>query len=440
MAKSQIEKLFEGRLGIFLTLEDADVPELEGLQFSEGHLELRDGNVSVRLVSDKLLGEPTVSDLPHAILAATEEGGAILLQLHGAATSRSIGGGKISTDRYSCRTLVVDSRLPDDIYSTRVFGVKAVFEGSSLTKWAGLPTVHESATRSTDGVVTSIGVSIKPGKERRAALSRGHELVLQTSASADRSAGAGLDVREVLSCRVTSRRAGDIDLPLRYLHRVQDLLSVAFDGFQPVTAGSAALEWRGTRKHDASLWQSSLMPEASSLVVKLADHSGPPLFSLKDLGGVEGVARWTRLYDTHPRAVSPVMNAIRRQPASPEVQILEMNAAIDYWVNSHKGRVWRKRGAHQPEALALHLGECFAEWVGDTERWSADFRDFANALKHDPAFVPERTVALCLSRSARLLLTASLLNRAATTKEPARKLFVHYSNRSLGEWLRSRYS
>lgn len=165
-----------------------------------------------------------------------------------------------------------------------------------------------------------------------------------------------------------------------------------------------------------------------------------PMFMLDGLGGVDVFRRWIRLCNRRWRAVSPIVGRLTYGLASPEVRLIEVAVAIEYWVAAHRRQTtWAKKGnAPTPaEALARHVGTPFSDWVGDLSAWSAKFTEYYNKLKHEPDFKysPQEVGMLAISGEA--LLTAALLNRVAGSKQPSRTIFVDYEFGRLGETIRT---
>lgn len=159
----------------------------------------------------------------------------------------------------------------------------------------------------------------------------------------------------------------------------------------------------------------------------MAASNAEPIFHLSHLGGIQGLARWVRLTNKHPRAVASVVAPFRRGQISDEVRLLELAAAIEYWVAAHRRRgAWTKKGANPAEAMGHHLGSAFSGWVGDVAKWADKLNSSYNSLKHDPSYVSDPLTLRALQESASLALTAEVLNRVAGNKQPAQRIFADY--------------
>lgn len=188
------------------------------------------------------------------------------------------------------------------------------------------------------------------------------------------------------------------------LLRCQEFLSIAFGGLVLADGGRVRCDGLDERGH---MWNATLMPAAPASYVPVAKRNERPLFRLADLGGLDAFARWIRLCKKHPRAVSPIVNLHRRGTGTDDVRLLELASAIEYWVAAHRRRSgWTHLGANFAEAVALHVGDAFAAWTGDSSSWAARFWNNYTKLKHDPSFVPDGLEVKVLQEGAYLLLLA----------------------------------
>jgi len=162
-----------------------------------------------------------------------------------------------------------------------------------------------------------------------------------------------------------------------------------------------------------------------------------PLFDLATLGGPPAVARWINLVTAHRRAVAPVVNPYRIGLSTAALTLLEVAAAIEYWVRVNRPAKWAS--TKFADAVAARVGAPFADWVGDPEKWSASFWRTNNLLKHEPDVQPEPELISALARSGRHLLAAALLDRVAGSKAPSKRVFKSHQLNDLGSQLRERF-
>lgn len=334
---SKLNHILKGQLGEFVVLRTASMPDLEDPDSTSGYISLVDNRVDVRLRSDRTPGEVTErsTSFPSALLGATESGPVLLLQLRQLATNRGYGDGTIPTKTYRCNAILADKRILE-IKSTKVNAVSATFSGQRLSRWAELHTAEQDLQHNSSGRVEGIDIRYRTVEVVSKRFAR---FILEFGpawSSSERSA-SGIELEIGALVRITCDPASEIDVPLEFLHRVQDLFSIVFRGFLRAADASVSMSWTGRHHHDAELWQSQLMPEASLVSVPMANERAIPLVTFSDLGGTDGIRRWIQLYDKYPRAMAVITNTVRRPRTSPDVHLLELAAATDYWVNSHKG-------------------------------------------------------------------------------------------------------
>lgn len=78
------------------------------------------------------------------------------------------------------------------------------------------------------------------------------------------------------------------------------------------------------------------------------------------------------------------------------------------------------------------MGEPFAQWVGDPDKWSDRFWAVYNLLKHDVNATYDIREVNVLAESAGVLLTCALLNSVVETDAPAKAICGSHKNYNLG--------
>jgi hypothetical protein len=166
-----------------------------------------------------------------------------------------------------------------------------------------------------------------------------------------------------------------------------------------------------------------------------------PLFTLSDIGGPAGLRRWLKLRDQFPDAAIVVAAGHRQGGSRQPGRLLEVAAAIEFYVNMSRktGAEWAKRAAapSHAEALSKRVGAPFEALVGDHRKWANRFRDTYNGVKHDPSFLRDPEELRLLAWSGQVLLLAALLDRAASTKTPSRRILGDYRLEGGSERLRA---
>jgi hypothetical protein len=344
----------------------------------------------------------------------------------------SIGGSRASTQRFKAQTIVVHPSMIE-VESTLVTSASAYFLGNALLAWADFDTFEQEVTFDAANHVIGAAIHLKPTPDLQVSLSPSTDFRLSGHWSFRDDEDLRHVVETALEVEVKSRRPTPFRRLLGPLLRCQDLLSLAFLGFVRADAGRATCIGLEERGH---LWNALLMPDPVPPQLQIAALNARPSFHLSHLGGVEALARWVRLSERHPRAVSPVVNRFRRGPTNDEIRLLELAAAIEYWVAAHRRRgAWTRRGANFAEALGHHVGSAFTAWVGDVRKWAEKLWFYYNSLKHDPSYVPDPFAVRTLQESAGLALMSELLNRVAGNKKPARRIFSDYRNQQVKSWV-----
>jgi hypothetical protein len=89
--------------------------------------------------------------------------------------------------------------------------------------------------------------------------------------------------------------------------------------------------------------------------------------------------------------------------------------------------------------FAAKAGRALRDWIGNPAAWAGAFWRTYNLLKHQPSYQSNDAELFDLAESARHVLGAVLLDRAAGTLAASRSLFRHYRLNALGDRLRSRF-
>ena len=127
--------------------------------------------------------------------------------------------------------------------------------------------------------------------------------------------------------------------------------------------------------------------------------------------------------------------------AAPDSRLLEVCAAIGYWVDYHKRQkcdwpVKVSKADTKAGILARRVGRHFESFVGDADKWSRLLWKRYDELRHDPDIQHDRQEVRLLVESARVLLTAALLNEVARDDAPSQSLCKATDNYMLGYEIR----
>ncbi|MDP9301941.1 MAG: hypothetical protein M3P43_13775 [Actinomycetota bacterium] len=436
--------LEEGTLGFFWPLSKK-AADLEN-EPERGYAKLEEGWVALDVLDERpmdslRLGLEMTTDAPTALLGALADEAAMFLEVIDAQRNTRFGGSRASSKRYLARTAIGGVPV-DRLRTPSLQELHAHFHG--IGRWAGMSATKEDWD-SDDGRVKEWSVTLSGSEDLTHPLTGGRELVLSTTWRVD-----GPTDRRTISAPVSigfkSHRPVDVWELLQPILQVQDLLSFTYEGFVAADGGSARLDLDPAEKerHNQAptVWNGALMVR-SPVVTAPRSVNERSLFHLETIGGIAGLARWTRLSSTHPRATRPLVARYRQGRASAALTVMEVAAAIEYWAKANRPAVWADSAVKNKkwvQALADRCGKAFADWVGGPEPWAKAFWGSYNRLKHEPTFEPDALELTDLAESARYLLGAVMLDRVALTKTPSRSVFKHYRLDGLGARLRDRYA
>lgn len=424
-----LDGLREGVVGEFL--EDDD----DRQQWLPGHAVLGDdGLVRVHLARPPGMPVRDIA-LPSALRARTTAGGLLLTDVEHSQHFVRSGSPFIDSQRLRART-VFAGVSPDDIASVRVKALSARFVGVSA--WEGVTPIEVEYGSGANGRLERANLRLSLGTSRTAELGDGVTLTLRRHW---RVAGEpdARTVKAPLEVTVASAEPTGIQLLRRPLQSVQGLISLAYGGLAVAESGSADLDWRVGPPLDHPEWHAAALmevpPGGASLPAKEV-----PVFTLATIGGVDGIGEWCRLERQHARAVGPLIAPLRYGSGYVETRLMEIAAAIEYWVAAHRrGSSWAKKSPEHPtpaSSLACRVGEPFADFVGNPAAWAVEFSDTHNVLKHEPNRSRDGYRVHLLATSGALLLQCALLNDVADSADPAREVLASHRHQLLSEQLR----
>ena len=446
-----IDVLDSGTLGFFWSVH-GHAPDLGSdpePESERGYVKRDQGWVRVDVLDEdpisslQAFGLQRPADPPDALVASMPEDGALFLEVQGPGISHRFGGSRASSKQYMARTVIGGVPL-DRLRTSSLLGLRANFHG--IGRWAGMSATQETWRQGSDSRVQGWSVTLGGSDDVSHRLPGGRKLVLSTTWSVD-----GPTDRRTVSAPVVvgceSRRPVDVWELLRPVLQVQDLLGFAYGGFVAADGGTAQLDLKPAEddRSDSSkpsLWNGALMVR-SPAAREPKSMNEFPLFQLGTIGGVAGLARWIRLNTDHPRAARPVVAQYRHGAGSAPLILMEVAAAVEYWVKANRPSAWAVsavKNRQWVQALTGRCGAAFSSWTGDPDAWAKAFWNAYNRLKHEPNYAPDPIELLDLAESGRYLLGAVILNRVAGSKAPSRGLFRHYRLDGLGGRLRDRYA
>lgn len=430
----KVEAVLDGCLGSFVEIPDIEVPDLQTAKDRPGFIRLNDGRVETKLMLDDAFGRTI--EAPHALVGATEGSGILCLGIASSNTTRAYAGGRVSYATHSFDTLLAGVDI-FSLRSTRLKDAAVSFHGEFTNAWAGVETISTEMTTDSESRVQAVSINLRslPGVS---AVLGDQVLEVKPHWNVKHSSDGSPSIDVALEIRATSDQPADAKALLEVLYRVQELLGIAFNGFLPASAGRATCDGSDDR---AELWNSALMGNETKAVAKPGFRTDF-LFSISQMGGVDGIVRWVELCRQHPRAVAPVTNRVRVGRTGAELHLMELCSAIEYWVAARR-RTEPNMGSgnRYVEPLALGLGPAMATWVGDVRRWSSLVWRYYTGLKHHiPDFKPDRRTLILLANSTYCALIAALLNRSALSSSPGDALLADLRLSGIGRGVRSLWS
>jgi hypothetical protein len=422
MQGSRTEKYRSGTVGYFTSRLPYDPSGTN----ERGHIIIdADGTIRAITLDEDLMRTIGETQIPSEInlAGATEHGGVLMLDMSGVGFSSNVGGvSHASVRRYRSSnaifgldaTKAVDARL-----------MRLEVQFFAVDRWTGFSSSIERYTTDDAGHAKTWSVRVESPPDQ-SVRTRGRTISVgmdwQVSGRSDqRTVGTPSVFRIVPTSAAT---AHDLIFPIRC---IQELLSVAYNGF--VVATSATAVGNG-QTSSAEMWIRDLM-KVPSTAAEPSSADAFPIFTMAELGGIQALSRWVRLRELHPRATGPVVTATRSH-LPVESNLLSICAGIEYWVASHRRVAKWASDKLWPRALANRVGARFGSWVGNQQEWCDSLWSTYNQLKHDPSSTFDSGRVYLLGESARVLLTCALLDRVAGSKTPSRRLLEDHRLQSLG--------
>jgi hypothetical protein len=432
-----LTELTDGTVGYFW-------PDLGGTDNSAdalaGHARLGpDGQLLVDVLSPLTEDRPLFTEpgrVPHSLLAATSVGGALFLDVGGVGHQNVFGGSRPNTRHYRCGAVVF---VPvHRVRSHNLRSVTAFFPG--VGRWAGLSAATETPERKEDGRLKSWSVKLESAGDLTERLPGGKTLSLSTHWEVEGPVDRRILYAPVSLTVASKRPSSWVDL-VRPLWAIQGLISLAFDGLVLADGGRAEMDLSGDEEFTSTptWWSARLMRQPPGARLPSSMNESPS-FSLATLGGVAGLRRWIALQNEYGRAVGPLVSPHRFGSINVETRLLELAAAMEYWVRVHRQKAkwatYRSEIDSFAHALALHMGEPFRKWVGDADEWARHFWDSYNSLKHRPNETRDPYQLSLLAESGAVLLQCALLNRAGASRRPAQVICKSHRFYELGRLIR----
>ena len=408
-----------------------------------GHIARVDNRVKLSVLAPLPLGDGLGSleaENPRleSVLAVSEVGSTLAFDISQIGGTTHIGASKASSRDYCAHAIAVGFPV-DDLRTSRMYEMAAYFPG--LEHWSNITgstaeTNHDEYHRPTE-----ITLTIKAAPDQTTRISNSHTVNMSTHFEVSGPA----DDRQVFTplsvSSLTEEPTGWYE-HLRLLTRIQDLISLCWDGFVVADGGYVRLDLHAPHATaNAKLWSERLM-EVPAAVKQAGPSSTFPQVRFETLGGIDAFTRWYDIASTHPRAVIPLTSRHRvARSAAAQSKLLDLCAAIGYWVDFHARQKcnWAAKVSKRDTKagiLARRVGEKFEAFVGDAEQWSRLLWRRYDELRHDPAIQHDGRELGLLVESARILLTAALLNEVSGDHTPSQSLCKATDNYMIGYEIR----
>lgn len=423
--------VLSGSVGFFWPQDDLKT-DLSDAVIERGYVQQADDTFVELTALDEAEVLPGISmkgpARPLAIFGSTEKTGILLPELMSTRRTGHWGGAKASVRRYRARALLTDV----DVWSAKSHHLTS----ASLTfaeglDFAGLSALHTDLTHDpVTHVLTEAKFTLKSAAALSGGRYRGFEVTLEPDWTTSKS-GAVTNLTTGLAITLTAKKPQPFGDFRHLLLGIQDLINLAYDRFVPAQSGRAVVDGADPDRNRSRMWIHDTMIEPSHRQGIVSTPDSRPMFWLADIGGTAGLRRWLTLRDRFPDVAQVISSGHRYGGSRQPSRLLEVSAAIEFYVaaNRKAGAAWAKKSKKAPtpaDALAQRVGKPFVDMVGDSAVWADRLQTTYNAVKHDPSFARDPEELRLLSWSAQVLLLSALLDRAALTKTPSRRIITDY--------------
>lgn len=412
MIQEPLDMLRDGVVGTFQPLADPAVNK-----WFDGKLEIAAEGARIAVVARQGDDHDAkwADNLANSrVVAGITEAGTILAPVEGIQRSTTRGDFAIPIVRWHLGNLLVNADF-DEIDGDTISASQLHYLG--LGSWSGRPDHVDEPITERGGLGWRI--EVHSGQERVVEIDADFDLTVEhgwTLTGPDDQRSLQRPLR--IGIRSASRRP--IREHVERLDAVHALLSLAHWTQVSAVRGSAQLA--PASKKRALLWDHTMMGDLTRPV-----SNEFPIFTLADIGDLDGLAAWVTICLTKRRAVTPIIKHWLIQNQTPEARLLYTASALEYWTacNARNGdAAWAKkvREFEVPKAVGDSVGKGWEAWIGDPHRWATQFYGTYVRLKHT-ADLADPEVVDALEYSGRWLLTASILDQCAGSSAPSDRIF-----------------
>lgn len=432
MISKKLQSIFDGTVAHFWVPGHTD----EGERLPGYVRRMPNGSLQLELILDldpiSVVKDEMLSTRPQYVEAATTEAPAVFFDTSHPHHRMIFGNAQASTKRIQARAVAAPVDL-SSLTSTKITRLDTDFLNTA--KWFGFDTMKATAA-SENSVPHSVQVSVESVELGRTILADETELVVMNHWSV-----TGEEDNRVIYAPVCVRleptKPTEWHTLFKAMMAVQDLLSLAADGFTPASSGRLVFEMDNEepRQPPSDWWSSRLMHTPAEVKHRPVARERT-LFHLTHIGGVEGIARWVKLSAEHPRAVGPLTTQYRVGIPVVESQVMEVATALEYYTkyNDAAGAPWAKNQPGLPKfAPLVHASsDAVKELLSNRpDEWCAAFNKANNSVKHLRQDVNDPYDLSVLARSARVVMLCFLLDTVAKNTKPSTAICRHFRNDNL---------
>ena len=258
MSVEKFGKIFSGSMGHFWPLDDNGKPinkdSVSGY-IQAGKIGLVELKLSMKtpwgLIEDSYENLPDVK----VIYGTTVNGPVFLFQVNDSGGTEALGGAKASVRRYRAYSVAI-AALDENVKSTSITEIDVFFPG--IERWAGVRVSEEKPDYFKDGRLKGFSLKVEHAPEDIANISQQRQIALSARWSID---GPVSKRRIFAPVSIICRTSSPVDLwkLLEPILRIQELVSLAYDGFVVADGGALDLEFAERPPKRPSFWNYFLM-------------------------------------------------------------------------------------------------------------------------------------------------------------------------------------
>ncbi len=306
---------------------------------------------------------------------------------------------------------------PTGVQSEDVASCSYIFDG--LDRWTGAQTVSVDYLRDPDDADHRFTVALRTPPALSAQFHAGSVALYSSGWALPEGSRFSTSQRDTFAIE-PSRPAKLAEL-LRYIHPVQELISLAYRRPMIPTSAEVGFDLESPRIHQATIWDRGGFYRGPGHETGDSD----PWFNLLDIGGIQALAEWIDLSTRHWRATVPLTIRHRVSGGVLENRFIDTCMGIEYWVRNglssaepgqrQEDSCDRRKSERFIPTLIASIGSEAEDWIGDPSRYGKVVWDLYNDLKHGRIYHVDSMYTL--TESAQVLLLCSLLKTSIPSSD-----------------------